>query len=113
MARKAVAKNDTTNVNELIFQLKNQHLPHNEEPGAFIEEIPSQEDRSFEELSDYLNTFSKSIKESENMSLKNKTLMGGWLSTAARVFRRNKKMRGENLHGRFEDWKDFYNKLQL
>ena len=38
------------------------------------------------------------------MSLKNKTLMGGWISTAAKVFRRDKKMRGENFPGRFEDW---------
>ena len=53
-------------------------------PGAFIEDIPSQEDQSFEEISDYLKT-SKSIKENENMSLKNKVLMGGWISTAARV----------------------------
>ena len=29
----------------------------------------------------------------------NKTLTGGWISTAARVFRRDK-----NLPGRFEDW---------
>ena len=38
------------------------------------------------------------------MSLKNKTLMGGWISTAAKVFRRDKNMRGENLPGRFKDW---------
>ena len=39
------------------------------------------------------------------MSLKNKTLMGGWILTAAKVFRRDKNMRGENLSGRFEDWR--------
>ena len=38
------------------------------------------------------------------MSLKNKTFMRGWISTAARVFRRDKSMFGENLPGRFEDW---------
>ena len=37
------------------------------------------------------------------MSLKNKTFMRGWISTAARVFRRDKSMFGENLPGRFED----------
>ena len=72
-------------------------------PGAFIEDIPSQEDQSFEEISDYLKTFSKSIKENENMSLKNKVLMGGWISTAARAFRCNKNTLGENLPSRFED----------
>ena len=38
------------------------------------------------------------------MSLKNKVLMGDWISTAARVFRRDKNMLGENLPGPFEDW---------
>ena len=37
------------------------------------------------------------------MSLKDKILMGGWISTAAKVFRRDKNMRGENLPGRFEN----------
>ena len=91
MARKAVVKNDVKNVNEIIFCLKNQYLPHNEERGAFIEDIPNQEDWSFEEISDYLKTFSKSIKENENISLKNKTLLGEWMSTADKVFRRDKK----------------------
>ena len=104
MAFKAVVKNDAKNVKEIIFYLKKQYLPHNEEPGAFIEDIPSQEDRSFEEIPDYLKIFLKSIKENENMSLKNKVLMGGWISTAARVFRRDKNILGENLPGRFEDW---------
>ena len=43
-------------------------------------------------MSDYLKSFSKSIKENENMSFKNKVLMGGWISTVARVFRRDKNM---------------------
>ena len=63
MARKAVIKNDAKNVNETIFYLQNQYLPHNEEPGAFIGDIPSQEHKSFEQISDYLKTFSKSIKK--------------------------------------------------
>ena len=37
------------------------------------------------------------------MSLKNKVLMDGLISAAARVFRRDKNMLGENLPGRFED----------
>ena len=63
MDRKTPVKNDVKNVNEIIFYLKNQYLPHHEERVAFIEDIPNQEDRSFEEISDYLKTFSKSIKE--------------------------------------------------
>ena len=77
MPRKAVVKNDVKNVHEIIFYLSNQYLPHNEERGTFIEAIPSQEDRlSFEVISDYLKTVSKSIKEVENMSLENKVLLG-------------------------------------
>ena len=63
LARKAVVKSGAKNVNEIIFYLKSQYLPPNEEPRTFIEDIPSQEDRSFEEISDYLKTFSKSIKK--------------------------------------------------
>ena len=40
----------------------------------------------------------------KNKSLKNKALLGGWISTAAQVFRREKNIRRENLPGRFEDW---------
>ena len=46
--------------------------------GAFIEDILNQEEPSFEET-DYLKTFPKSIKENKIMSLKNKTIMGGWM----------------------------------
>ena len=42
--------------------------------------------------------------KSENMSLKNKALSGSWISAAAKVFRREKNIHGENLPGRFEDW---------
>ena len=37
------------------------------------------------------------------MSLKNKTLLGGWISTVAEVFRCDKSMGEKNLPGRFED----------
>ena len=38
------------------------------------------------------------------MSLKNKTLLGGWISTIAKVFRHDKSMGEKNFPGRFEDW---------
>ena len=47
-------------------------MPYEEEQGAFIEDISSREDQSFEEISDRLKTFAKSMKENENFSLKNK-----------------------------------------
>ena len=53
---------------------------------------------SFEAVTGYLKTFSKSIKEDENMGLKNKTLMGGWVLIVSKVYRR------QNLSRRFEDW---------
>ena len=47
-------------------------------------------------MSDYLKNFSKSVIEVENMTLKNKVLLGGWVSTAAKVFRRDKNLRVKN-----------------
>ena len=38
------------------------------------------------------------------MSLKNKTLLGCWISTAAKVFRRDKSMGEKNFPDWFEDW---------
>ena len=38
------------------------------------------------------------------MSLKNKTLLGGWISTIAKVFRHDKSMGEKNFPGQFEDW---------
>ena len=35
-----------------------------------------------------------------------KALLGGWILTAAKVFRREKNIRGENLPGRFQYWMD-------
>ena len=80
LARKAAIKN-VKNVMKQCFYLKNQYLPDNEEQRTFIEDIPSQEDiLSFEVITDYIETFSKSIKEVENMSLKKKALLGNWIS---------------------------------
>ena len=53
---------------------------------------------SFEAITGYLKTFSKSIKEDENMGLKNKTLIGGWILITSKGYRR------QNLSCRFEDW---------
>ena len=50
------------------------------------------------------SSFSGSVGDVENMSLKNKVLLGGWISMVARVFKREKNMHGENLPGQFEDW---------
>ena len=44
------------------------------------------------------------MKENENFSLKGKTLMSGWLLTAAIIFRRDKNTLGKRLPGKFENW---------
>ena len=104
LACKDAAKNEK-NFNEIIFYLKIQYLPHNDEWRTFIEDIPNKEDWfPFEEKSGCLKNFSKSMKEVENMSLNNKVSLGGWISTAVKVFRRDKNMRRENLPGWFDDW---------
>ena len=77
--------------------MKSKCSAHSEEPRIFIYDIPSEEP-SFEAITGYLKTFSKSIKKDENMSLKNKFLIGGWILMASKVYRR------QNLSCRFEDW---------
>ena len=44
------------------------------------------------------------MKENENFSLKNKTLMGSWLIKAAKIFRRDKNTLGKSLPGNFKGW---------
>ena len=73
-----VKNQKVVNIEEIIFYLKSQYLEHNSQERIFIPNIPSEEP-SFEAVTDNLKTFSKSIKEDENMRLKNKSLIGGWL----------------------------------
>ena len=94
LARKDAVE-EVKNVNEIIFYLKNKYLTHNEEQRTFIEDIPNQEDQfAFKAISDSINFFQNLVGEVENMSLKNKALLGGWISMAAEVFRREKRMCG-------------------
>ena len=46
---------------------------HNEKPRTFIDDIPTDEP-SFEAMTNRLKTFSKCIKDDENINLKNKCL---------------------------------------
>ena len=71
----------------------------------FIQAIPSQGDvPSFETVSENLKTFSKFMKEDENMSLKNNSLFGGWISIASKTYRHDKIIKKKNLPHQFEDW---------
>ena len=70
LARKDSIK-EVKNVGEIICYLKSRYLPHNEEWGIYIEDIPSQEDQfTFEEISDSTKNFTKSVGEVKNMGLK-------------------------------------------
>ena len=102
MALKDDRKRSVEYIYEILFYLRKNYSPHTEERGR-IEDILQDYRFSFKEMPDYLKTFSKSVTEVENMTLKNKVLLGGWISTAAKVFRRDR-MRGKNLPNRFEDW---------
>ena len=44
------------------------------------------------------------MKEDENMSLKNKSLFGGWISIASKAYRHDKIIKKKNLSHQFEDW---------
>ena len=44
------------------------------------------------------------MKEDENMSLKNKSLFGGWISIASKTHRHVKIIKMKNLPHQFEDW---------
>ena len=58
----------TVNIDEIIVYLKSTYSTHKEEPRTFIH-IPTKEP-SFQAITNYLKTFSKSIKEDENIKLK-------------------------------------------
>ena len=99
LACKDVVKNEVK-VEETIFYLKTQYQLHNQEQVIpLIGDISSQEDQfTFEVISPQLKFFLRSTREVKNMTLKNKVLLRGWMSTAAKVFRRLKN-RGKTLPG--------------
>ena len=74
------------NIYEVIFYFKSKYLAHNEEPRIFIDDILSEEP-SFEAMTGYLKTFSKFIKEDENMSLKSECLIRRWILMGLKVYR--------------------------
>ena len=87
----------TKNIDEIIFYLKSKYSAYNVEPRTLLKDIPGKE-LSFKEITNYLKTFSESIKKDEDMSLKNKYLFGGWILMASKVYRRN------NSTYSFKDW---------
>ena len=93
------------NIHEKNFYLKSRYSTDNRNQITFIQGIPSQGGvPSFEAISENLKAISKSMKEDENMSLKNKFLFGGWISVAAKAYRDDKIIKGKSLPHRFENW---------
>ena len=93
------------NIHEIMFYLKSQYSADNRNQITFIQAITSQGDvPSFESISEELKDLSKSIKENENTSLKNKFLFGGCISIAAKAYKHDKIRKKKNLPHPFEDW---------
>ena len=76
MARNDAVTSGVENVHEMLFYLRNNYSPHTE---GRAENIPQDDRFSFEEMSDYLKTFSKSVIEVKNMTLKINVLLSGWI----------------------------------
>ena len=73
LARKDAGKSSTKNIHEMLFYLKKNYSPHNQEQ-ARTDDILQGDSFSFEEMSNYLKTYFKSVIEVEDMTLKNKVL---------------------------------------
>ena len=85
--RKGGIKNaKKVNIDEIIFNLKFRYSTDIRDQITFIQGIP-RDALSFEAVSGNLKTFSKSMKEDKNTSLKNTFLFGGWISIASKAHR--------------------------
>ena len=86
LVRKAANNAKKMNINGIISYLKSQYSTDNRDQITFIQNFLSQRNvPSFEETSEELKAISKSMKEDENMSRKNKALFGGWMSVAKKA----------------------------
>ena len=74
--------------NDFLFK---KNYSTNNKQQARVDDIPQDGcSVSVEEMSNRLKTYSKSITEVENTTLKNKVLLEEWLSTAFKVYRHNR-----------------------
>ena len=73
LSRKNAGKSSAKNIHEMLFYLKKNYSPHNQEQ-AHTDDILQGDSFSFEEMSNYLKTYFKSVIEVEIMTLKNKVL---------------------------------------
>ena len=103
LARKDAGKGCAENIHEMIFYLKKNYSTNNREQARVDDIAQDGCSISSEKMFNCLKTYSEYITEVENTTLKTKVLFGGWLSTAFKVYRRDK-MCGKTLPNRFEDW---------
>ena len=85
-------------IDEIISYLKSQHSTNNKDQIIFIKNFPSiQEVFSFEGILEELKIISEYMKDGENMNLRNKDLLGGWMSVARMVYKRDKLIERKSL----------------
>ena len=72
-----------------FFRLKSRYSTDNRDQISFIQEIP-RDVPSLEAVCENMKNFSKSMKEEENRSLRNRFLFGWWISVASKAYRHNK-----------------------
>ena len=80
----------------MILYLKSQYSGNNRNQIVLIQDFPSIEEvSSFEGVQEELRMVLKHIKEGKNMSLRNKTLFGGWIAVAKMAYKHDKLIKGE------------------
>ena len=78
LVRKTAKNAKKMNINKIISFLNSRYSTDNKDQITFIQNFPSQRDvPCFEEISEKLKAISKSMKENENIILKNEALLGG------------------------------------
>ena len=87
---KDAGKGSAENIYEIIIYLKKNYSTHNGEQACVDDNPQGGCFILFGEMSNRLKTYSKSVTEVEYTTLKNKILFGGRLSTAFKVYRRDK-----------------------
>ena len=102
MARKDAGISRVANIYEILFYLRKNYSTRTEDR-ARIDDIPQDDRFSFKETSDYLKAFSKSVIEIENITLKNKVLLGDGYQQRLKCLDAIKCVE-KNLPNRFEEW---------
>ena len=86
----------------MVLYLKSQYSANIRNQIVLVQNFTSIEEvSSFEGIQEELKIISKHIKDSENISVRNKALFGGWRAVARMVLR-DKLIKGVGLPQRFD-----------